>query len=113
MQIPCNMKIKKLDDNFKDPNMQIIELIAISPIAYSLLKEGEILRIELKEPKKNEYREKIGPAIRYHLVMKGITKIGMIPTAFLTKNPTATTLRKCRVLKINKDKNIIAVAVKI
>lgn len=93
-------------------NNQMIELIAISPIAYSLLREGETLRVELKAAKKNEYREKIGPAIEYHLVMKGVTKIGMIPTSFITKNPHLSKIRKCSILKIDQKKNIIEVIIK-
>jgi hypothetical protein len=99
----------KLDNYLNDENNQKVELIAISPIAYSLLREGEILRVELKAAKKNEYREKIGPAVEYYLVMKGVTKIGMIPTNFITRNPELSKVRKCQVLKFDQKKNIIEV----
>ena len=99
----------KLNNNFNDENSHKVELIAISPIAYTLLREGEILRVELKAAKKNEYREKIGPAVEYNLVMKGVTKIGMIPINFITKNPELSKIFKCRVLKIDQKKNIIEV----
>jgi hypothetical protein len=99
----------KLNNNLKEKISQKVELIAISPIAYSLLREGEILRVELKAAKKNEYREKIGPAVEYHLVMKGVTKIGMIPTNFITKNPELFRVRKCQVLKFDQKKDIIQV----
>ena len=101
----------KLNNVLKDENSQTVELIAISPIAYSLLREGETLRVEFKAAKKNEYREKIGPAVEYHLVMKGVTKIGMIPTNFIKKYPELFRMRKCRVLKIDQKKNIIEVII--
>jgi len=40
----------------------------------------------IKTPRKTEYRGSIGPAVRSVLVFKGGTKIGMIPTDFVSKN---------------------------
>ena len=89
----------------------MVRLMAISPIAYTLVKEGETLRVDYKPAKKNEFREKIGPAVTYYLVMKGSTKIGMIPNNYIKENPDMNEIKKCKVLKINKPDNIIEVMI--
>ncbi len=89
----------------------MVRLMAISPIAYTLIKEGETLRVDYKPAKKNEYREKIGPAVTYYLVMKGSAKIGMIPNNYINENPDLNEIKKCKVLKINEVANIIEIMI--
>jgi len=57
----------------------IFQLKSVSPIVFSLAKEGDKVLLRRNKPKPNEYRDKIGPAVETILVFKGRTKIGMIP----------------------------------
>jgi hypothetical protein len=84
-------------------------LSAISPFAFEVLKEGEFLRVQRKPPKKNEYRQKIGPPNECFLVFKGATKIGMISRDFMEKNPQLQSTKRCRVININQSQSLICV----
>jgi hypothetical protein len=60
--------------------MTEIQLNSVSPIAFSLCKTGDVVTINLKKARTNEFRAKIGPATDSFLVFKNQTKVGMIPT---------------------------------
>jgi hypothetical protein len=86
-----------------------VQLAAISPFSFMIVKEGELVRIQRKPPKPNEYREKIGPPSECYLVVKGQTKIGMIPSDVISQHKELTQKKRCRIVKMDKDKSIIIV----
>ena len=92
-------------------NMEF-QLTAVSPLSFMMTKEGDVLRIEHKPPKPNEFREKIGPAAEFYLVFKGRTKIGMIPQKIATQHKELMKKKYCRIEKIDKIKSIIIVVLK-
>jgi hypothetical protein len=87
-----------------------IQLIAVSPITFEMVKEGELMRIERKPPNRNEYRDKIGPANECYLVVKGKTKIGMIPTSFVRQNPDLLSRMLCRIAKLDRANSNVVIA---
>lgn len=89
-----------------------VQLTSISPVAYSFTKEGDTLSIRRIAPRKNEYREKIGAAQEALLVFKGVTKIGMIPHAFIEEKGKASFGRLCRVTKIEQGDGVIIIEIK-
>jgi len=88
-----------------------IPLKAISPLAFSIAREGDKALIKHKPPKLNEYRDKIGPASESYLVFKGETKLGMIPQEYINKLGAVTLKKMCRVAIMDKDSDVIVVEV--
>jgi hypothetical protein len=91
-----------------DINTDIL-LGAISPVVYSLVKEGDLAEVRRQAPRRNEYRDKIPPAEETLLVFRGNTKIGMIPQNIVSKVGAQALLGKCRVVRLSKDSNVVAV----
>jgi len=56
-----------------------INLTAVSPVCFDLVRVGDRVRISLKQANRREFREKIGPAQDCYLVFRGVTKLGMVP----------------------------------
>jgi len=102
---------KKTTHNSVEDDSGGIKLTAISPIAYALAKEGDWAEIKPIKPRANEYRSSIGVAREAFLVFKGNTKIGMIPReAVLQLGPTSIG-RRCRIVRMDKERNLIAIAI--
>ena len=74
-----------------------------------MIKSGEMVRIEHKPPRRNEYREKIGPPSDCYLVVKGQTKIGMIPTSFVKVHPELLKRKLCKIQEVDKLKQLITI----
>ena len=92
------------DENFK------IVLTSVSPIAFSFAKVGDVLEVRKKLPKTNEFRgEKIGAASVSYLIFKGITKLGMIPTDFVTKNENLKIKRRCKLTRLDQASQLIEI----
>ena len=90
---------------------QTVQLLSISPIAFSMAKEGDIVNVRKKNPRNNEFRgEKIGAATVSYLIFKGITKIGMLPEDFVSYN-LPEIRKKCKIVKMDAKKNIIEVLI--
>jgi hypothetical protein len=87
-----------------------VDLISISPFAFSVIKVGEQARVELKRKKMNEYRDKIGPASDCYLVFKGQTKIGMIPKIYMEKNINLLSKRVCWIKIVDPQNLCIAIS---
>ena len=87
-----------------------IQLTAVSPIAFSLAAPGDRLRIESKAPRKNEYREKIGPPKSCYLVFKGQTKIGMIPQKIAQTSHEFLKVGTCRVKEMNESSALVIIS---
>jgi hypothetical protein len=92
----------------RDIDMEI-ELMAISPVSFLLAEVGNLADIKRIAPRTNEYRSKIGTSTEAFLVFKERTKIGMIPRDIVSKLGTASIGRKCRIVRMERDKNIIAI----
>jgi len=86
-----------------------IELTSISPVAYILAKAGDLAVIKPMTPRANEYRANIGAASEAFLVFKGNTKIGMIPKSWVAQFGKAAIGRRCRILTMDKENNIIII----
>jgi hypothetical protein len=86
-----------------------VQLSSVSPISFLMAREGELLEIKRKPPKKNEFRGTLEAATESYLVFKSQTKIGMLPTNFIKENNVINFKNKCRIYKIDKEKNIIIV----
>jgi hypothetical protein len=87
-----------------------IELTSISPIAFEIVKAGDIALIKIVKAKPNEYREKIGPPKDCFLVFKGPTKIGMIPLKIATDELQLNSSRKCLISIVDKTNNKICIS---
>ena len=83
--------------------------MSLSPLSFTLVKEGDLVQIRRVPPKPWEYRDKIAPRSDSFLIFKGRTKIGMIPRTFLSAHGTACLARSCRVATINADRQEISV----
>ncbi len=102
-------------DNPTSPKMQAklrVQLFSVSPISFSFAKPGDRARIEHKPPRKNEYREKIGPATDCYLVFKGQTKIGMIPKEFAEGNQDVLRKRVCYIEEMSLQESLVIVMFK-
>jgi hypothetical protein len=86
-----------------------VQLSAVSPIAFSMVKSGDVVRIERKPPRKNEYREKIGPPTECYLVVKGQTKIGMIPALFVKEHLEMIKRKFCKIQEVDAAKQLIII----
>jgi hypothetical protein len=86
-----------------------VQLTAISPVAYMVAKEGDMAVVKRNPPKKNEFRDKIGPATEAMLVFKGVTKIGMIPHEFIKHIGIASLKRVCQISKMDESRDVILV----
>jgi hypothetical protein len=89
----------------------ITNLSAISPVAFMLARTGDKLIIKRVLPRKNEYREKIGPAQEAFLVFKGETKIGMIPNDFVSNFDPSLLRKICRINHMDKQTNTISILI--
>ena len=87
-----------------------IQLTSVSPFSFIIAKEGDRARIEYKPPRKNEYREKIGPAVDCYLVLKGQTKIGMIPRSFAETNKIFLKRKVCLIKEMNQKELLVVVS---
>ncbi|MCF8197090.1 MAG: hypothetical protein K9J38_13900 [Polynucleobacter sp.] len=58
-----------------------INLTSISPIAFELAKVGDVVSIKKKAPNAREFRGSLEKPVDAFLVFKGVTKVGMIPSA--------------------------------
>jgi hypothetical protein len=85
--------------------------MAVSPVVYSLAKEGDKAVIKRSPPKLREYRDKIGPAAEAFLVFKGETKIGMIPHEFINKLGDVPLKRVCRIAKMDPNLDVLVIEV--
>jgi len=94
-----------------DNHLMHVQLQAISPVAFSVAREGDKAFIRYKPPKLNEYRDKIGPASGSYLVFKGETKIGMIPNEYIYQLGATTLKMICRVVRMNRVSDVIIVEV--
>jgi hypothetical protein len=88
-----------------------VQLKAISPVAFSIAREGDKALIKHNPPKLHEYRDKIGPASESYLVFKGETKLGMIPHEYINKLGAVTLKKMCRVARMDRDSDVIVVEV--
>ena len=86
-----------------------VQLTAISPVAFMFAKEGDKALVKRSPPKLREYRDKIGPATEAFLVFKGETKIGMIPTEFISRLGDVKLKKICRIAKLDRDLNTVLV----
>lgn len=87
-----------------------IQLTSVSPVSFSVAKEGDRARIEHKPPRRNEYREKIGPPTDCYLVFKGQTKIGMIPKDFVDSHKDLLRRRVCLIKEMNPQKSLVVIS---
>jgi hypothetical protein len=90
-----------------------VQLSAVSPIAFSMVKSGDMVRIEHKPPRPNEYREKIGPPSECYLVVKGQTKIGMIPPTFVKDHLEFLKRKVCKIQEVDKSKQLIMITLEL
>lgn len=74
-----------------------------------MAKEGDKAVVKKNPAKRNEYRDKIGPAAEAFLVFKGETKIGMIPHEFIAKMVDTPFKKVCRIAKMNPSLDVIVV----
>lgn len=88
-----------------------VQLSSVSPISFLMIREGELLEIKRKPPKKNEFRGRLEAATESYLVFKSQTKIGMLPTKFVKENNANNFKNKCRINRVDKEKNIIIVEI--
>jgi hypothetical protein len=86
-----------------------VQLLAVSPVAFMLAREGDKALVKRSPPKPREYRDKIGPASEAYLVFKGETKIGMIPREFINDLGDLTLKRMCRIARMDRDSNLVLV----
>lgn len=86
-----------------------VQLTSVSPVTFMIAKEGDIVTIQHRPPRLNEYREKIGAAAECYLVFKGKTKIGMIPKKFAQENKKFLVKKNCRIVKIDHEKAVLVV----
>jgi hypothetical protein len=87
-----------------------VQLSSISPLSFSILKQGDVVEVRKKHPRTNEFRgEKIGGGSVSFLIFKGITKIGMIPTDFVSEHGEAAIKRRCRIKSIDHEIGRISV----
>jgi hypothetical protein len=86
-----------------------VQLASISPVSFMIAKEGELVSIQHRPPKLNEYREKIGPAAECYLVFKGKTKLGMIPKKIVKDHKELLVKKNCRIIKIDQANSIFIV----
>ena len=89
----------------------LVELKVISPVAFSIAREGDKALIKHKPPKLNEYRDKIGPASESYLVFKGETKLGMIPHEYINKLGVVNLKKMCRIIRMDRDTDVILVEI--
>lgn len=92
------------------PDKIRVQLTSVSPVTFSLAKTGDRVRIEHKPPRRNEYREKIGPPADYYLVFKGQTKIGMIPKDFVEKHLALLKKRMCQIDEMSPQESVVVIA---
>ncbi len=89
-----------------------VALTSISPIAFSLAKVGDVVEIKKKVPRVNEFRgEKIGPGTTSFLVLKGLTKIGMLPEKFVKEQGNNFKKRSCRIKTMDLNLKLIEVEI--
>ena len=100
---------KKNLPGIKDGDRIEIQLGAISPVSYLLAKDGDLAQIKAVTPRIGEYRDKIGAAEEAYLVFKGDTKIGMIPRKVVAKIGKDSITRKCRIVRMIKEDNVIVI----
>jgi hypothetical protein len=86
-----------------------VQLEAISPVSFMVVRRGDILRIQKKKPKPNEYRDKIGPPTESYLLFKDTTKIGIISERVSKTIPSLSTKKYCRVVEIDGPSGTIIV----
>ena len=86
-----------------------VQLMAISPVAFLLAKEGDRATIRRKPPGLREYREKNGPASEAFLVFKGETKIGMIPHESIRNLGDVSIKKTCRIMKMTPAQDVIVI----
>jgi hypothetical protein len=101
--------MRKNPQNAAEDHAIEIELTSISPVAYVLAREGDLAEINSKKPNLREYRSSIGAAMEVFLVFKGNTKIGMIPKDVAAKLGRASIGKKCRIVRMVKENNIIVI----
>jgi hypothetical protein len=88
-----------------------VQLESVSPISFLIARIGELVRIQHKPAKVNEYREKIGPAVECYLVVKGQTKIGMIPSEVVRNHKELLRRKNCRISRIDQANSLIMVVI--
>ena len=89
-----------------------VQLTSLSPVSYMIAKEGELVTIQHRPPRPNEYREKIGAAAECYLVFKGKTKIGMIPKKITVDHPEFLIKKSCRIVRIDQSNSVFVVELK-
>jgi hypothetical protein len=87
-----------------------IQLISISPIAFSVVKIGDIGVVQRKRPRAGEFRgDKIGGGTTSYLIFKGVTKIGMLPVDVVQKIGESAIKRRCRIKSVDEGKGLIII----
>jgi len=86
-----------------------ISLSAISPIAFELAREGDIVSIKKKVPNKSEYRGTLEAARDVFLVFKGVTKVGVIPNRVSDTLPNLANVRTGKIVKMDKSEMLIQI----
>ncbi len=88
-----------------------VQLISVSPVSFMMAKEGDLVKIRRKAPKPNEFRGTLEAATESFLIFKGETKIGMVPKNFAAQQDTSWLRKKCRIVKMHSDKQIIIIKI--
>lgn len=85
-----------------------IFLETISPIAFELVRPGNQVKIVNKKPNRKEFRGTLESAQDCFLIMKGVSKIGMIPLKFnqIIKNGN---LKNTKIHRLDALNNIITI----
>ena len=87
----------------------LINLISISPIAFELAKVGDTVSIKKKAPNTNEFRGSLEKPVDVFLVFKGITKVGMIPSAISNNIDTMSKIHRAVIESMDSSKKQIAI----
>ena len=87
----------------------LISLSAISPIAFELASEGDLVSIKIKMPNKLEYRGTLEAAKDVFLVSKGVTKVGMIPRKIADTLPDLIRVKQGKIINMDQSKTLIQI----
>ena len=89
----------------------LISLSAISPVAFELASEGDLVFIRIKTPNKAEFRGTLEAAKDVFLIFKGVTKVGKIPENIANTLSDLIRVRKGRIVMMDRSKNLIQIEV--
>ncbi len=87
-----------------------VSLGSISPVAFSVVREGDVVEIKIKKPSATEFRgQGIGAGVKTYLVFKGITKVGMIPVKIADSLEPGVIKKRARVKIVDGSKKVIVI----